>query len=928
MTIMDRRTPRPVFAVGLCLLLALVGCSEAELSPQERLAQIDKQWQAGDVSAALIALKNAVRASPADPALRQRLAEMYLRLGNPEAAQAEIEKGAESGLDKRSVEILNIRLAVLRAQADVALAKFETDPSIADDPQLKALHAEILGIAGKLDEAKALYTEAVSVPNPPAAALQGLARVLTVRNELKPARESLDKAIAADATDWNSFMFDAELRERENNIDGARQSLHKAARLNPFVIFPALAEVRLDIGEQKFDAAKERLAALDKRVGKNPIVAYYKAIVAYLAEDYAAAEDGFRQILAMSPNHPQSQLYMGYLMYREGNLEQAENFLTVYRQLAPDYEPARKMLASIQLKRLKPDEALKTLGELGADPDAEILGLKASAYFAVGNSEAGLASLKAAAEREPQDPKIKTALAFATARLGKYDDAIAMLEPDAPLDKQLTQKDTMLLYLYMTRKEWDKVIETGEKMRVSKGNDPGLLNALASAYVGKGDVPKAVELLKVALAASPKTPTLLSNMALLLMRQGDVAGGSKYVDQLLEIDGADGANLTLAGAAADARGDTAAAIGYYERVRAGNPKATVARLALATHYAQAQDYTKAVQVASETLQLMPGNVDATLALGHGLRGLGKLDDAEKVARAALKSDPKSPNAQFLLGTILFDSGEFAEAEKELSRAKQGLPDSAEVSVVLAKTLIRKGGAQDLSAAETLINGLDKGEKGSAVTSALRGELATVKGDHVASASFYEAALKLDDSDAWAMKQAKALLEAKQSDAAVTLLQERSTTHPKSIDVMLYLAQLLQQFERRKEAVATYEKVLALNAGQLIALNNLALLELELGMPNDIEHAKAAYDLSPGTPQLADTYGWILFKRGKLELALDILQSAARAAPDDGGIQFHYAVVLVSQGSTEEARAALKRALGRGDFPERKAAEQLASELKL
>ena len=911
----------------LLLALAALGCGERELSLAEQLAEIDKNWQAGNVSAALITLKNAVRVQPDDAALRRRLAEFYIRLGNPEAAQAEIEKASKSGLDARSVELLNIRLALLRNQADVALAKFETEATIAADPTLKALHAEILGVAGKLDAAQALYAEALNDLQPPAAAYQGMARILVVRDDLKPARDLLNKAIAADSANWNNYMFDADLREREKDIDGARKSLHKAAQLNPFVIFPALAEVRLDLTQDKFDDAKQVLASLEKRAGKDPSVAYYRGMTAYAAGDFAVAEDSFRQVLSFAPNHPQSQLYMGYLLYRKGSLEQAENFLSVYHQLVPSFEPAQKVLASIQLKRLKPAEALQTLGELGADSDAELLGLRASALFAMGKAEAGLQSLQAAAQRSPQDQSIKTALAFATARIGKVDDAIAMLAPDAPLDKQLTQKDTMLLYLYMTRKEWDKVIEVGEKMRSDKGDDPALLNALASAYMGKENLAKAVELLKLAVAASPKTPTLLSNLALLLMRQGDIASGRQYIQQLLKIDSTDGANLTLAGAAADAGGDTAAAIEYYEKARAGNPKATAARLSLSSLYARMQNYDKTVELANEVLALLPGHLGATLDLGHGLRGQSKLAMAEKVARSALAIAPDSPKAQFLLGTIFLEGHQFSQAEVELNRARAGMPESPEVVIALIKALIGKGNATDLGTAQSMIEGLGQGQQESAAVSALRGELATAKGDHEAAAALFKAALKKDDRDGWAFKQAMALLRGGHTDAAVELLTARSSANTRSSDATLMLAQVLQQLGRDKEAVAAYEKILAANPGQILALNNLALLELRLGLPGALEHAKAAYDLNSENPQVTDTYGWILFKLGKTEVALQMLKFAADGAPADGSIQYHYATALVSQGNSREAGVALKRALSAADFPERKAAQQLVGELK-
>ena len=89
-------------------------------------------------------------------------------------------------------------------------------------------------------------------------------------------------------------MFDADLREREKDIDGARKSWHKTGKLNPFVIFPALAEVRLNLSRQKFDDAKQVLAGLEKRADKDPSVAYCRAMVAYGAGDFDIAEDGFR----------------------------------------------------------------------------------------------------------------------------------------------------------------------------------------------------------------------------------------------------------------------------------------------------------------------------------------------------------------------------------------------------------------------------------------------------------------------------------------------------------------------------------------------------------------------------------------------------------------------------------------------------------
>lgn len=78
-------------------------------------------------------------------------------------------------------------------------------------------------------------------------------------------------------------------------------------------------------------------------------------------------------------------------------------------------------MASV-LKRAKPDEALKTLGELGANADAEVLGLRAIAVFASRKAEAGLQSLQAAAQRLPEDvcePRERAGARHRQARQGR-----------------------------------------------------------------------------------------------------------------------------------------------------------------------------------------------------------------------------------------------------------------------------------------------------------------------------------------------------------------------------------------------------------------------------------------------------------------------------------------------------------------------------
>ncbi len=908
-----------------CLVLTLVACGNVDESLEQMLADADASWQKGEVNAALLILKAATQRYPDAVEAREQLAEMYLRLSNHVAAQKEIDKAAERGLDKKRVELLTIRATLLRGDVPVALAKFETDAAIEQDPALRALHAEILMAAGKVDRAFDLFTAAAAEPDAPALAFLGLARIHATRGELITARSYLTQALTLDPRNPSIYMLLAEVADREGKSDEARTAVDQAAKWNPLSLGPPLARVRILLKSKQYEKARAELAALDKKAPKSPIVAYYKGLVAYMAADYEVAENEFREVLSMAPSHTLSQLYMGFLMYRKNNLEQAESFLTLYWQAHPDYVPATKLLASIQIKRKKPQEALKTLADIGADADGEMLGLRANAYFATGNTEAGINSLQAAVSAAPDNGNLKTALVLNKAQLGMVDEAIALLGPEAAVDQTMTRRESLLLYTYLTRQDWDKAIEVGLEMQKKFGLDPALLNALGTAYIGKKEPEKAKTLMLQALEASPETPTFLRNLAMLELNAGNLDVAQGYIDRALKSEPDDAGTLTLAGLAAASRREFDRAAEFYERARAVNPQALEARSQLASHYVRTQNYPKAVEVATEALELNPGGLPAMLDLGHGLRGTGQLDAAEKLARSALKSFPDSPKVQFLLGTILFERGQAPEAEAQLLAADKGLPSNADVKVALAKAVLARGGLS--LAVEPILGAIEQLEGKSARLLALRGDLASAQDDPATATTFYEAARKLDDSDGWAVNEALALAKNGRGEDAVALLKARIEAHPESVQSRFYLAQIFERLGRGVEAAAAYEKVLELAPDNAIALNNLALLQLEAGNDGAVASAERAYALAPENPAIADTYGWVMLNRGKAEGALDALRSAAEAAPDDGDINFHFAVALARSGNTGAALQALERALKGGEFPSRAAADDLHRQLQ-
>jgi tetratricopeptide (TPR) repeat protein len=113
----------------------------------------------------------------------------------------------------------------------------------------------------------------------------------------------------------------------------------------------------------------------------------------------------------------------------------------------------------------------------------------------------------------------------------------------------------------------------------------------------------------------------------------------------------------------------------------------------------------------------------------------------------------------------------------------------------------------------------------------------------------------------------------------------------------------------------------------IVLNNLAWLYHEAGDKRALELAKRAHELAPESPEILDTYGWILFVEGSREQGLALLKKAEERAPDNPDVGYHTASALHNSGETALARDKLDTILEKHEqFFLREKAESLRARI--
>ncbi|WP_066010288.1 tetratricopeptide repeat protein [Thioclava sp. SK-1] len=112
------------------------------------------------------------------------------------------------------------------------------------------------------------------------------------------------------------------------------------------------------------------------------------------------------------------------------------------------------------------------------------------------------------------------------------------------------------------------------------------------------------------------------------------------------------------------------------------------------------------------------------------------------------------------------------------------------------------------------------------------------------------------------------------------------------------------------AIAIYEKLYAADSSDTIVANNLAsLLAATRADEASLERAwVVARRLNGATePAFRDTYGWLAFRRGNVEVALPELIAAAQGLPQDPSVAYHLGRAQAASGNQEAAQAEYARA---------------------
>ncbi len=718
-------------------------------------------------------------------------------------------------------------------------------------------------------------------------------------------------------------------------------------------LIPAFALALLSLVADTGCTAKSRLAAH-----------LHRAESYYQSGQYDLAEIEYKIVLRSTPQNIGAWSRLGLIYFEEGRLGDAAPILAHTRQLDPGNLEVRIKLGTIELLTGHQKEALTdasfVLDHNPADVKAPILLAEAADPSQFADIRQRLQGLSQKAETAPLAVALGT-LAF---RQKDFPAAQAQFEQALKLDPKFSDAYSALANVCLAFKDQTQADQAFKSAAELAPPRSGKTLQYAQFKISTGHPDAGRQLLEDLVK---QVPDYLPGW--LALAQLDAAG-QNYADaatklgNVLSRDPRNFDGLLFKGRLNLLQGQADQAILEFRRMAEVYPAVPAVRYQLALAYLSTNQTDQAILCLNQAVSLDPQFVDAILLLSQIQIQRGHVDFAMASLNRLLQQQPGQVTARLLLANAYRVQGDWGKTIQVLQDLEADNPKNKELHLLLGTAMVQQKRTAEartelnlalqidpsfFPALEQLVN-LDLSEKRFApalqrIQSAseknpnqvemrlLTAKVLLAEGNNdQAEASLLQTIAMAPESQTAYLMLAQIYHDSGKNVQALAKLDAAINKDPGDITALMLTAVIYNEEKDYKNAAATYEKLLQVNPRFSPALNNLAYLYSESfdnRLDRAYELAQTARDLAPYDPSMADTLGWISFKRGSYTLALSLLQESAAKLPNEPEVQYHLGMAAYMSGDEAAAWTAFQAAL-RSDrtFTGREECKQLLSILAI
>jgi tetratricopeptide (TPR) repeat protein len=637
----ERRSRRKSVLLAAALAVATIaapsaiyGASQGNADAREAFAKAEEFRAGRDIRSARIELMNAIKADPQWIDARVAQAEVLLSLMDGLAAEAELDRAVQLGLDPAEVRHLYGHAYFLQGEPEKA-----RDQLLANDipARNQGYAARIMGRVavqvGDQQLASAAFNRAMELDPKNPDLWVAIARFRADTGDQAGATNAVDKAVKLDPRNIRALQYRGELLRFQFGLGAAIPWFERALQIDPNDV-PLLTEYAATLGDMgrmtDMLVVARKIISLD---GHNPRAFFMQAVLAARAGQYGLARRLMQQTKGVIDNIPAVLLVEGIIEHSEGNYNAAIDKFNRLVAIQPENREAQNLLARSLYLAGSADDAVDVLkpqvSRSGADPYALWLAGR---------------SLEAIGERDEAAAILNRAAAHDAGRESAILDSAPLTVLRAEAERNAEDARIVVPYIRALYDAGDYATAFAEAKRLQLAN-PGASGAhvlVADVAAAMGDYNEALDALTKARSIRFSEPVML-RMVEVMRARGDVRQSGEVLAQYLSY----------------------------------NPSNIAGLRWMAYSHLETESWAVAAYIL-ENLRKRIGENDALIMAGltQAYTGMGETDKAIAAGRIAYRVQPSSPVVSHLYGLALMqDKDRRRDGISLLRKAVAIMPDN-------------------------------------------------------------------------------------------------------------------------------------------------------------------------------------------------------------------------------------------------------------
>jgi tetratricopeptide (TPR) repeat protein len=650
------------------------------------------------------------------------------------------------------------------------------------------------------------------------------------------------------------------------------------------------------------------------------------------------------KVLALDANSYNGLRLKAITMYSEGKVDESLPIFEQANKIKPYSRDLVGWYAQALSQSQKSDQAVALVNDMLAHDKTWPQGYQFlfMYYGRLGDKEKAEAALRDHAKNDPTNETAVTNYANFLAASKRIPEAEAAIRQVLNNKKSFPAAHQIVGDFYVRTQQFDKAIaEYNAGAAEDTKNTIKYKQRLVALQAFRNHPAEAAKMAKDLAEEHPKDSSVNEMYASILLQTGQKADAAKSLQELKALVAKNPGDPVLhldLGRAYFSLNDRDKALPEALEALHSEQKSPAPRLGIivpaqtvaARIYEDRGQHAKAMEIADLVLAAQPGNPDAILIRDRALIGTGQAEKAQPELENLVKQFPKLSDAHLQLATLYLEQKAFDKATAEFQVLSNATPPDIRGFIGLQTVKMATGkGAEAIQVMQDLVaknpTVLPYRYELANFQAALAGQswntnIAKSRELLQSAADNYKEILKTtaNSAEVW-LRLGVMQRQMGQFDTALASFEQAGNADPKNVSAFLNQALICDALGKKKEAADSYNKVLAIDPDNALALNNLAMATADSGSNLDqaMTWAERAKKRAPDNADISDTLGYVYFRKNLNGEALRIFRQISQDHPQNATFHLHLAMALLKQGDKQAARDEAGKAMQLAPTPEEK-----------